>query len=181
VGIKQLVIATWLATALLIVASTPQSGQQSSTNGTYDPWLDYNEDGKIDAADLSLLGQAYGASGEPTKNVTVVGHLTKLVRAAVEVSLPPLASWDSDLIWIDGYAKVSILISLQPSSSNKLQVYTYDSTGLSGPSWIIEQVNNMGNYWTKTFDVMNQQIRINLGNTSTTDTCTLNVDVYLMA
>ena len=72
-GIRQLVIATWLATALLIVASTPQSGQQSSTYSAYDPWLDYNEDGKIDATDLSLLGQAYGAEGEPIKNVTVVG------------------------------------------------------------------------------------------------------------
>jgi hypothetical protein len=180
VGIKQLVIATWLATALLVAASTPQSGQQSSTNGTYDPWLDYNEDGTIDAADLSLLGQAYGAEGEPIKNVTVVGHLTKLVRAAVNVSLSPTTSWDSGLIWIDGYAKVSILISLKPSSSNQLYIYAYDDTGLSGPSWLIEYANSMGTYWIKTFDVMNQQIRINLSNISG-DTCTLNVDVYLMA
>ena len=72
-GIKQLVIATWFATALLVVSSIPQSGQQSSSSGIYDPWLDYNEDGKIDATDLSLLGQAYGAEGEPIKNVTVVG------------------------------------------------------------------------------------------------------------
>ena len=176
-GIKQLVIAMWLATTLLIVASTPQSGQQSSN---YDPWLDYNEDGTIDAADLSLMGQAYGAEGEPTKNVTVVGHLTKLVRAAVNVSLSPPNSWDSGLIWIDGYAKVSILISLTPSSSNNLKVYAHDDTGLSGPSWLIEYVTSMGTYWVKTFDVMNQQIRINLSGISG-DTCILNVDVYLMA
>ena len=126
-SIKQFLVASCLALILLVVTSIPLSGQQSSN---YDPWLDYNEDGRINASDLSSLAQAYGAEGEPIKNVTVVGHSTKLVRAAVNVSLSPSTSWDSGLIWVDGYAKVSILISVIPSQSNRLMVYVHDYAGL---------------------------------------------------
>lgn len=175
-SVKQLVAALWLTLILLVIVSIPQSGQQPSS---YDPWLDYNEDGRINASDLSSLAQVYGAEGEPIKNVTLVGHLTKLVRAAVNISLSPSTSWDSGLIWMDGYAKVSILISLTPPMSNTLQLYAHDYTGLSGPAWLLEQ-SEMGTYWIKTFDVMNQQIRIRLSNTSASS-CILNVDVYLVA
>jgi hypothetical protein len=176
-SVKQLIVALWLALILIVATSIPMSGQQSSN---YDPWLDHNEDGRIDASDLSSLAQAYGAEGEPIKNVTVVGHLTNLVRVAVNVTLPPLSTWNSDLVWIDGYAKVSILISLTPPESNKLRVYAHDYTGLEGPAWELDKLDSMGTYWTKTYDVMNQQIRITLQNTSS-NSCTLNVDIYLMA
>jgi len=43
----------------------------AQSGGEYDPWLDYNEDGTIDVNDLSPLGEAYGSSGDPTKNVTI--------------------------------------------------------------------------------------------------------------
>ena len=75
---------------------------------------------------------------------------------------------------------MSILISLVPAPSNKLQIYAHDNTGLSGSSWLVESISNIGTSWVKTFDVMNQQIRINLSNISG-DACILNVDVYLMA
>jgi len=31
----------------------------------YDPWLDYNDDGKIDVRDVSPVSAAYGAKGAP--------------------------------------------------------------------------------------------------------------------
>jgi len=176
-NIKQFSIAISFALILLTVASTPLSGQQT---GRYNPWLDYNEDGKIDIQDLSSLSHAYSSSGDPTKNVTIAGHVTKLHQLAVSVSLPPSTSWDSGLIWIDGYSKITVLISVLPSSSNRLQVYAHDYTGLSGPSWMIEKVDNIGISWIKTYDVMNQQIRIFFFNLSPTDTITLNADIYLM-
>ncbi len=37
----------------------------------YDAWLDYNEDGTINMRDIGAAVQAFGASGDPTKNVTV--------------------------------------------------------------------------------------------------------------
>lgn len=65
---KHFTIATVISAVLLTVVFIPLSGQQSDS---YDPWLDYNEDGTIDIDDLSPLGQAYGSSGDTTKNVTV--------------------------------------------------------------------------------------------------------------
>jgi len=68
-GEKQFVIATLFALILLTVVFIPIAHQQNG--GTYDPWLDYNEDGKIDVNELNPLGQAYGTTGDPTKNVNV--------------------------------------------------------------------------------------------------------------
>jgi hypothetical protein len=42
-----------------------------SSSGTYDPWLDYNEDGIIDLKDVYPMHQAYSTLGDPTKNVNV--------------------------------------------------------------------------------------------------------------
>lgn len=38
----------------------------------YDPWLDYNHDGKIDMKDIGAMAKSFGLSGDPTVNVTVV-------------------------------------------------------------------------------------------------------------
>ena len=65
---KYVLTATMISVVLLTVAFIPLSGQQS---GSYDPWIDYNEDGTVDVNDLSTLGQAYASSGDPAKNVTV--------------------------------------------------------------------------------------------------------------
>jgi len=39
--------------------------------GEYDPWLDYNDDGKVDMRDIGPVARAFGASGDLTKNVIV--------------------------------------------------------------------------------------------------------------
>lgn len=79
---KHFLIATLISIALVTVVFTPLSGQHDST---YDPWIDYNNDGTIDVNDLSSLGQAYGTSGNPTRNVNVTNwpiatnHLTTIL------------------------------------------------------------------------------------------------------
>ena len=65
---KQLAIAFVLGAILLTMAFVPLSGQQEAS---YDPWLDYNGYGQVDAVDLHSLGQTYGGSGDSTKNVNV--------------------------------------------------------------------------------------------------------------
>jgi hypothetical protein len=42
-----------------------------SANSPYDPWIDYNDDGKINLQELVLLANSYGTTGDPTKNVNV--------------------------------------------------------------------------------------------------------------
>lgn len=55
-----LALAFCLTATLFIVTSTG-----------YDPWVDQDEDGDVDASDLNTLSQAYGGTGDPTKNVSV--------------------------------------------------------------------------------------------------------------
>ena len=49
-----------LTATLFVVASTG-----------YDPWVDQDEDGDVDASDLNVLAGEYGSTGDPTKNVSV--------------------------------------------------------------------------------------------------------------
>ncbi len=171
---KQGASAAVFAFVLIIAARVPLSVQQI---GTYDPWLDYNGDGIIDVNDLQPLSQAYGTSGDPTRNVTIAQHVTKLVRAAVSVYVPPSTEWDSGLVSIDGYSKITVLISIMPYGSNQL---TLNASDYAGTMWRIELLTNIGNYWVKTYDVMNQQIQIIFGNGLGTGS-TLDVDIYLVA
>jgi len=67
-SVKQLTVGAFAVLFLAIIVIAPLTSSQSSN---YDPWLDYNEDGKIDVNELNPLGQAYGATGDPTKNVNV--------------------------------------------------------------------------------------------------------------
>lgn len=59
------ILASMLLTSLAFLAVTSSSSQQ------YDPWVDFNEDGAIDIFDIVGVALAFGAEGDPTKNVTV--------------------------------------------------------------------------------------------------------------
>jgi len=40
--------------------------------GEYDPWLDYNDDGRINMRDIGATCDAFSTLGDPTKNVTIM-------------------------------------------------------------------------------------------------------------
>lgn len=171
---KQFAIATLSALVLLTVASAPLSGQQM--RGAYDPWLDYNEDGIIDANELHSLGEVYGSSGDLTKNVTITGHATQYLRpGGLHISIPASSYWLSDMIPIAGYAKVTVLIRRSSSSNCYYQIYACDDDGYS---WQIETANEMD--WVKTYDVMSQRIQIRINNGSLS-ALTAEVSIYLTA
>jgi hypothetical protein len=66
-------VAIVLTALMLALMFIPMSGSQSTKQ--YDPWLDYNDDGKISLADLVSLAQSYGTTGDPTKNVNVTNWM----------------------------------------------------------------------------------------------------------
>jgi hypothetical protein len=68
---KQFVIATVFAMVLLIMVFIPKSSQL----GTYDPWLDINDDGKIDIKDLATTAKAYGTTGTPINKTQLLLEL----------------------------------------------------------------------------------------------------------
>jgi len=59
-----LVLASILLASIFLVATTTSQGE-------YDPWKDINDDGYIELMDFWEMSQAFGTSGDPTKNVTV--------------------------------------------------------------------------------------------------------------
>ena len=77
---KDLVIAvlsTFCLTATLFMIMPTRS---SSAERQYDPWSDYNDDGKIDIKDLVNTISLFETYGDPTKNVNVTNWPIWLVN-----------------------------------------------------------------------------------------------------
>lgn len=172
---KQFAMVNLFAMVLLTLVFVPLAHQQSG--GMYDSWLDYNEDGTIDVNDLHPLGGAYGTSGDPTKNVTIAKHASKVIKPAVGVSVPSSAYWFSGNIVIDGYSKVTVLIHFEAIAN----VYTLTCSETGGLHWwIVDTIAGFNGFVVKTYDVMNQRIEIQVFN-GDGDAKMLYVEVYLMA
>ena len=97
-----------------------------SSSGTYDPWLDYNGDGIVDLKDVYPMHQAFGTSGDPTKNVNVTNWPTEQPSPSYKVvdSAPWISSWNVSwtnygfsgwTAWsfdVGGYSKAFIYVKL---------------------------------------------------------------------
>lgn len=172
---KQFGVSMLFAIILLTVTTAPRSGQQDSAS--YDPWLDYNEDGKIDVNELYQLGEAYGSAGDSARNVTIARRATVYLRPGGEhLLIPAGTSWLSN-VSVDGYGTVTVLIWASLSSSCECYLYACDNDGYS---WLIETFNPSSSGSAKTYNVMNQRIQIKIRNIGST-TITVEVAVYLVA
>jgi len=108
----------------------------AQTSGSeYDPWLDYNEDGIIDVNDLSPLGQAYGSSGDPTKNVTT----TLAYRIGYYNDTSPPASF----ITIDtkGYRQITLVFATGAMSIIEV-TWLVDGSGAHDSFFTIETIES---------------------------------------
>ncbi len=85
---KNLFMSALITIVLLAVVFIPLSDQQ---NGTYDPWIDTNDDGIIDIYDLEALGSLYGTSGSPINKTALLLDLQSRVEA-LEAYLDALPS-----------------------------------------------------------------------------------------
>ena len=65
-----IVLACFVLAVALYPKITASQSNVASVSG-YDPWIDYNDDGQINYLDLYSLAKAYGATGDPTKDVRV--------------------------------------------------------------------------------------------------------------
>jgi hypothetical protein len=171
---KLFVIATLFAVILLTVAYVPIASREAQP---YDPWADYNSDGKIDITDVANIAARFGTAGDPTRNVTITGHATKVIIAANGVMVGAPGDWNSGWITVDGYSKVTININFR-TPSNTYDLYAMSPSG--GMSFLVDKVTNFNFELVKTYDVMNQQIYVYLLNTGTSS-ASLYVQIYLMA
>jgi hypothetical protein len=109
---------------------------------------------------------------------TIVGHATELIMlGGGNVSVQPYSSWLSEIAPTDGYAKVTILVFLSPSSGCYVNVF---ATGNEGFSWFVELVDPENNSWVKTYDVMGSGIQIQIDNPGS-NVVRAEIGVYLMA
>jgi hypothetical protein len=115
----------------LVLASTTGGGNLYSPNygwagqGTYDPWLDVNDDGKIDVNDSIAVWQAYGTTGNPTKPVAVTGYDWKTLYYEIEV--PPLSYGLLD-IPTTGFSAITFGLSAYGSNPHTTDKYLTVST-----------------------------------------------------
>jgi hypothetical protein len=70
-----ILVGFMLAVTLYPRITASQSGV--AVAGEYDPWVDYNDDGKIDHKDLLQFASVYGTAGDPTKKVEVTNWPVK--------------------------------------------------------------------------------------------------------
>jgi hypothetical protein len=64
------ILATFCLT-LTLFTILPTHSSSSTATLEYDPWLDVNDDGKMDGKDIALTALVFGTAGDPTKNVNV--------------------------------------------------------------------------------------------------------------
>lgn len=171
------VLATFCITATLFMI-IPTKSQQP-----YDPWLDTNDDGIIDIADIYVAALAFGTWGDPTKNVTITGHANKIITLAENVIVPTNSSWDSSWVFVDGYSKMTVCIRYTVYSiyyyppENEYFLYVGHSGGEE--SFIADDALDFG-YLVKTYDVMNEWVWISIKNSRYDFDGSIWVDVYLI-
>jgi hypothetical protein len=168
-NVKNYLIAAVLSAMVLALMFIPMSGSQSSKQ--YDPWLDYNDDGKISLADLVSLAQSYGTTGDPTKNVNVTNwpiatnYLTVMLNESAAGATIPVGLLSANETAKIGGKSVTFLgggVSGGVSFSNYQQYYSlgggypgsgrievYDTTGSLLASFALPlnsmfTVNNVG-------------------------------------
>jgi hypothetical protein len=66
-----IVLVAILATSIFFMNTRSTIETKTASAGTYDPWLDTDDNGIINMLDLYYTAISYGATGDPTKNVNV--------------------------------------------------------------------------------------------------------------
>jgi hypothetical protein len=72
------VLATFCLTTILFTVIPVGS------YGIYDPWIDFNDDGKIDVKDVALVASNYGSKGTPINKTELLLDLQNRVSALEE-------------------------------------------------------------------------------------------------
>jgi len=93
--------------------------------GEYDPWLDINDDGKINVEDSIAIWQAYGTTGDPTKPVTI-NHKVQLYNFSKVIAPRGTVSFN---ISVAGFKQATIIIMANKSSPFYLEARTGFSLG----------------------------------------------------
>jgi len=110
------VLATFLLTSMLFMMIPTTC---SPAIREYDPWLDYNDDGKISLSDLVSLAMHYGTSGDPAKPV-IINHNWK--EGNFSFNLNPNKNVYFT-IPVSGFQTLTVYIRAFSNDEHKFEVY----------------------------------------------------------
>jgi hypothetical protein len=173
------VLATFCLTSALFAVKP--SGSLSSKQ--YDPWMDINDDGRIDMRDIGQLCINFGAAGDPTKPV-IINHNWR--EGNCSFSLNP-GGYTSFNIFTTGFRTVTIRILAYSIDTHKFQLSIMpkvtgsicnrlDYVISSHTPFVILIVppypwyNVMPANFEKTYEVAFSELMIGIYNNSTTNT-----------
>ena len=128
------IISTFCLTSIIFLIIPVHS----YTPYTYNPWLDVNDDGKINLVDTFTTDLAYGTTGDPTKPVNV----TSVPATSIEEDLNISVGWaevglnDTSVFETKGYDKMLVYAAIIDISwPTEANVY------LTGANWYWGTVN----------------------------------------
>jgi len=102
------VLCTFCLTFALLTILPAGSNNSALGTGEYDPWIDSNEDGHINAKEAVQLGMAFDTFGDPTKNVNVTNwppHVSYYTSGKVDLSS---GQGVSQYLATEGYAQIVV-------------------------------------------------------------------------
>jgi hypothetical protein len=70
---------------------------RSQSSGQYDPWLDINDDGRINMDEIVAATTAFGSTGDPTKNVNVTNPKAMTIQEDLNLSISSGLAWTSSI------------------------------------------------------------------------------------
>jgi hypothetical protein len=112
-----------LTALMLVLMFIPMSGSQASKQ--YDPWMDINDDGRIDMRDITQLCINFMATGDPTKNVNVTNfpqtyrimHTTYTYAETFHAEQPLFGAPVWRYFNTKGYRQITIALSINGNAS----------------------------------------------------------------
>jgi len=136
---KDLVIAV-LVTFLMSAMMFNVLPTGSQTMRQYDPWLDYNDDGKINLSDLVSLAMHYGTTGDPTKNVNVTNWLLPNPRTILYAVWNLSAGKDCRFVLVSGggFLHVGGYLAITPFFEFENITFEYRGSVMPSAFWTLE-------------------------------------------
>jgi len=140
-----IVLVALLATSVFLMNTRSTVETKTASAGTYDPWLDYNEDGYVGIDDIFSTASSFGAEGDPTKNVNVTNLPPSFCISSRRVNISWVGYGSSyaispDWPWFNasGYSRMSVQLTIvdwNPHPTNGSYVTTVSA---DSALWYIE-------------------------------------------
>jgi len=161
--------------------------------GTYDPWVDTNEDGKIDGKDIAAAAKAFGTLGDPTKNVNVTNW-----PADAQGNFKEKAASYVDLVWCPEIVPGENVSYTYATAGYRQVTFQFKNPATSRPSFTI-RVEFIHGTWTgsplevdlftvpgntieyRTYSVIGSSIRITIYNIDTNWGTNPSFSIYITA